>query len=137
MIANLWSSPPEDTPSNLLTFSESFQLSHRLYSASSAIVACKGAKQSRRSLIAHFLRGYTAHSQGGSYFSRIYLHAERNTSMAHREHLDRLNQGIGVWNAWRRQHPAIQPDLSGAYLAGANLRGANLTNANLAEANLR
>lgn len=57
--------------------------------------------------------------------------------MAHREHLERLKQGVEAWNAWRREHPSIRPDLSGAYLAGANLREINFTYADLAGANLR
>jgi Pentapeptide repeats (8 copies) len=64
--------------------------------------------------------------------------------MANQDHLDVLKQGIAVWNTWRKEHPDIQPDLSGANLtgadlgltdlSGANLRGANLTGANLTDA---
>jgi hypothetical protein len=51
--------------------------------------------------------------------------------MANLEHLDILTQGIEVWNKWRKDHPALVPDLSRADLFGANLFGANFTAANL------
>jgi hypothetical protein len=33
--------------------------------------------------------------------------------MANPEHLQILRQGVKAWNAWRRQHRDITPDLSG------------------------
>lgn len=45
--------------------------------------------------------------------------------MAHPEHLKILQQGVAVWNAWRRQHPDIKPNLAGVSLAGKDLMGAN------------
>src|SRR5260221_5697450 len=51
-------------------------------------------------------------------------------------HLDLLRRGIGQWNAWRAQHPALQPDLGGVNLQGVNLCGANLSDANLQGADL-
>jgi uncharacterized protein YjbI with pentapeptide repeats len=45
--------------------------------------------------------------------------------MANQEHLDILKQGVEVWNQWRKEHPEVQPDLSGANLIGANLHRAN------------
>jgi len=76
--------------------------------------------------------------------------------MANQEHLDILKQGVDVWNAWRKQHREIRPDLSEVdlseadlskfnfqftsffitNLSGNNLKGANLNVANLNEANL-
>jgi hypothetical protein len=57
--------------------------------------------------------------------------------MANDEDLDRLRQGIIVWNRWREQNPEAHVDLSWANLAGENLAGgANLTGANLNWANL-
>lgn len=70
--------------------------------------------------------------------------------MANPEHLEILNQGPDVWNAWKRQN--TNPDLSDAFLrsyalaaidfSGTNLRGADLSyaefvNANFAFADLR
>jgi uncharacterized protein YjbI with pentapeptide repeats len=65
--------------------------------------------------------------------------------MANPDHLKTLQQGVDVWNAWRKQHP-VEPDLSEATLSmrdlrranlrGANLRGAELSGANLAAADL-
>jgi hypothetical protein len=56
--------------------------------------------------------------------------------MANEEHLNRLKQGIASWNAWREEHRATLPDLSGANLSGAQLSEANLNWANLTEVNL-
>ena len=66
--------------------------------------------------------------------------------MANPEHLKIFEQGVEVWNAWRRQHRDIRPDLTGADLLGADLTvalflnatllGATLTEANLYGANL-
>lgn len=66
--------------------------------------------------------------------------------MANEVHLAVLRQGVEAWNAWRQAHPAIRPDLSGAYLrradlsdvllSGADLRGANLRKADLSRADL-
>src|SRR5438128_2410990 len=56
--------------------------------------------------------------------------------MANQEQLNLLKQGTEVWNTWRKQHPSLRPDLSGADLSGASLSGANLVRANLSRANL-
>jgi Pentapeptide repeats (8 copies) len=53
------------------------------------------------------------------------------------EHLDLLQRGVHVWNAWRLKDLSLSPDLSGADLAGANLTETNLNRANLVGANLR
>jgi hypothetical protein len=61
------------------------------------------------------------------------------------EHLNRLKEGVTVWNLWRQEHADIRPDLHelslaaldlrGVDFARANLRGANLSKANLVGAN--
>lgn len=56
--------------------------------------------------------------------------------MANKHHLGILNQGVDVWNEWRRQNPEIRPDLSKAELIGKDLSGADLSNANLDDAQL-
>lgn len=56
--------------------------------------------------------------------------------MANQEHLDILNQGVDVWNKWRKENPEITPDFSWASLTDANLIGADLTGANLINAQL-
>jgi|HubBroStandDraft_1064217.scaffolds.fasta_scaffold00043_66 hypothetical protein len=66
--------------------------------------------------------------------------------MANAEQLAQLKQGPAAWNEWRKRHPRVPVDLSGADLLdgnlvhanlfGANLRGANLARARLAEADL-
>ncbi len=60
--------------------------------------------------------------------------------------VDILNQGVEVWNRWRKENPETPPDLSHALLFGANLSkadfrmaklgGAKLRGANLSRANL-
>ncbi len=62
---------------------------------------------------------------------------EVNNSMADQQQLDLLRQGVKDWNAWRKQHPGIRPDLRGADLREANLREANLREANLSGASLK
>lgn len=70
--------------------------------------------------------------------------------MSNPEHLAILRQGSATWNAWRRDHPAVLPDLSDeilpelpelsflhADLHGANLRSVTLLNPNFNGANLR
>ena len=47
--------------------------------------------------------------------------------MANQEHVDILRQGVDVWNAWRKRHHEIQPDLSGVDLSRAILIVANLS----------
>jgi hypothetical protein len=61
--------------------------------------------------------------------------------MANPDHLSRLKDGPEPWNQWRRDHPALVPDLSGADLRQADLDGiilgaAHLAGADLARANL-
>ena len=56
--------------------------------------------------------------------------------MSNEEHLAILDRGIGSWNKWREQHPAIRPDLTGAILRKGNLRLFNLAGVDLAGANL-
>ncbi|GAX34913.1 pentapeptide repeat-containing protein [Nodularia sp. NIES-3585] len=52
------------------------------------------------------------------------------------QHLGILQQGVEVWNDWRRNNPDVKADLSEANLIGANLSRANLIFANLIGANL-
>ena len=56
--------------------------------------------------------------------------------MANQEHLDILKQGVEVWNEWRKEHPDIHVDLTGADFSLANLSGANLSNADFKGATL-
>ena len=56
--------------------------------------------------------------------------------MANPEHLDKLKEGVDVWNAWREDNWEVRPDLSKAILVEANLSGADLTEADLTGANL-
>ena len=53
------------------------------------------------------------------------------------EHLALLKRGVEEWNAWRREHGEIRPELSGADLSRAMLRDANLHKADLRRATLR
>lgn len=71
--------------------------------------------------------------------------------MANQEHLAIFKQRVDIWTQWRKEHPDLIPDLSGADLSeailsgadlsetiliGANLSGANLSIADLSSANL-
>ena len=56
--------------------------------------------------------------------------------MANPEHVDKLLEGVDVWNAWRYVNPEIIPALWGAALEETDLGGANLRDADLEEADL-
>lgn len=56
--------------------------------------------------------------------------------MANQEHLKILEQGIDIWNEWRKKNDDVIPDLSQSDLSKANLSGANLNQASLSEAYL-
>jgi uncharacterized protein YjbI with pentapeptide repeats len=56
--------------------------------------------------------------------------------MVIQQHLSLLKRGKESWNNWRREHPRIQPVLSGSDLSEASLVGFNLSRANLSAADL-
>ena len=56
--------------------------------------------------------------------------------MAKQEHLAILNQGVEMWNQWRKEHTDMQPDLSRTTFIGADFGKADLSFVNLSEANL-
>ena len=56
--------------------------------------------------------------------------------MAKPEHLDKLKEGVEIWNTWRNDNPGITPALWGADLEETDLRGADLKRADLEEADL-
>jgi Pentapeptide repeats (8 copies) len=59
-------------------------------------------------------------------------------AMANQRHVDiLLRDGIGVWNLWRKEEPAIRPDLSEADLIQADLSRADLSGADLSWADLK
>src|SRR5690348_13089805 len=52
--------------------------------------------------------------------------------MANKEQVDRLHwQGVADWNQWRKEHPEIRPDLSGADLSNVEIPGATFLEAAL------
>lgn len=53
--------------------------------------------------------------------------------MPNRHHLSLLKQGINVWNEWRKQHPKIEPNLSGANLSSSILIKTDLGKATLVD----
>jgi uncharacterized protein YjbI with pentapeptide repeats len=57
--------------------------------------------------------------------------------MANKEHLKILEQGVEVWNEWRKDHPDTEPNFVEAYLRKANLAEVDLSAANLTNADLR
>src|SRR3954453_16806400 len=57
--------------------------------------------------------------------------------MANRKQVALLKQGVEAWNAWRRAHPKIRPNLFRADLTRASLSGADLRRTNLGRASLR
>jgi integrase len=57
--------------------------------------------------------------------------------MANEDHLAILHAGAEQWNAWRKEHQDISPDLTGADLTGAHLGGADLRVAHQIKADRR
>jgi len=59
--------------------------------------------------------------------------------MANEEHLQRLQQGVSVWNTWREDHPETRLNVSGIMLdlRSADLHERNLMGADLSDADLR
>lgn len=56
--------------------------------------------------------------------------------MANQKQFDILKQGVEVWNAWRKQYPDVDPNLSRADFNGANLSEVNLSYTDLSYAKL-
>lgn len=56
--------------------------------------------------------------------------------MADAGHVDIVQDRVESWNAWRRVHSKVVPDLTGADLSDLNLVGANLARADLSGAKL-
>lgn len=53
-----------------------------------------------------------------------------------RKHIWILEQGVDVWNKWRKENEKVRPNLRGADLQRMNLRGANLRKADLRGVNI-
>jgi hypothetical protein len=62
---------------------------------------------------------------------------ERREPKVNQEHYDLLKQGVDAWNAWREEHPDVQPDLWGTNLSGADLGYADLSSADLQGSDLQ
>src|SRR5260370_23763949 len=56
--------------------------------------------------------------------------------MGDQRHLEKLRQGVEIWNLWRKEHPSKHLDLSRADLSGAILSRADLSGAILSRADL-
>ena len=57
--------------------------------------------------------------------------------MANQEHQAIFQQGVEVWNQWRKEHRDIRPDLSGIDFTGAHLNDVRLSFSQLKEASFR
>jgi len=53
------------------------------------------------------------------------------------EHLNKIKQGVSIWNQWREDNPETVPDLSEADIRGCKLQKVNFSNTNLKEAKLQ
>jgi hypothetical protein len=60
----------------------------------------------------------------------------KGEAMANEEQLAILEQGVDVWNKWRKEMPRVKIDLSSAQLSRINLSAIDLSAANLSNANL-
>ncbi|HLX63278.1 MAG TPA: toll/interleukin-1 receptor domain-containing protein [Planctomycetota bacterium] len=57
--------------------------------------------------------------------------------MADEEHFKIIKQGPAAWNDWRRAHPEIKPDLTGAYLSGRELGNLRMANVDMSLSTLK
>ena len=57
--------------------------------------------------------------------------------MPSEEHLNKIKQGVDVWNQWREENPQTVPDLSQADIRGYQLQKINLSNTDLKDAKLQ
>ena len=57
--------------------------------------------------------------------------------MADANHVAMLNHGVNAWNTWRKSHPDVIPDLSGAWISKLDLRGIDFRNVKLNKVRLR
>jgi uncharacterized protein YjbI with pentapeptide repeats len=57
--------------------------------------------------------------------------------MAIEEQVERLRQGVDVWNSWREANPEVVIDLSGAKFLNQNLAGVRFFGSDPKEANLQ
>ncbi len=64
-------------------------------------------------------------------------HLVKTLTMANAEHLKILNEGVEVWNRWRRENRSEKPDLTDTDLGNVDLRIINLVGANLHGSNLQ
>jgi uncharacterized protein YjbI with pentapeptide repeats len=69
--------------------------------------------------------------------ARRHFLGSQEVTMANKEHLGILRQGVEAWNRWRTENPKVRPDLYHANLERADLSRANLRWAHLRGANLR
>ncbi len=83
----------------------------------------------------HYLPHHPYTEISSSYTGLPYIRNEV-AEMANEEHVALLKQGVDAWNEWRKRHPEVIPDLSGANLSGAELPEANLSMVNLTGADL-
>jgi uncharacterized protein YjbI with pentapeptide repeats len=58
--------------------------------------------------------------------------AGRKRAMADPNHIEIFEEGVAVWNAWRKVNPDVRPDLS-----GSNIRIRDLSSVNLSRADLK
>ena len=56
--------------------------------------------------------------------------------MANPEQLEKLKQGVTIWNKWREENSKVKVNLSGANLSFSNLSGANLVGVNFSQTDL-
>ena len=56
--------------------------------------------------------------------------------MANEEHLAILQQGVEAWNQWRKDKPALRPDLRRSDLREADIQRTDLSGADLRGANI-
>lgn len=70
------------------------------------------------------------------YLNVLNLRIKIGASMANREHEIKLNQGVEVWNKWRKDNPGVMPDLSELELWGLDFDGVDFSHTIMSHTNL-
>jgi hypothetical protein len=99
---------------------------------------CKGLLITHKYLPSFFVTGYTCFNTKACWASERHAiwRLQGGHRMANQEHLDILKQGVKTWNQWRKEHPDIKPDLSGAIPNCLDLGHVDFSQTNLSQAYL-
>ncbi len=89
-------------------------LGHGTAGLNEVIVMEQGTRRSSKGLLGTVMRFLSSREP------------KRQTFIGDSEHLEKLQEGVAAWNAWRQENPEIKPDLGGLDLTDPVFRGTPL-----------